>query len=540
MRLYHNGQVYILNCTYDDRAVPKAAGFRWDPDKKVWWTMFDTCAARLKEYADDSAKAKLGRASENIEASFATDAKIEIPVPDELEYYPFQKAGIKFMSERDGTLLADEMGTGKTIQVIGLINLDKSLRQTLIICPATMKLVWKRELERWLTHDYTIGVVNGGKFPSTDIAIINYDILHKHTDAIRSRSWDLRVCDEAHYIKNPKTRRSQQILGKWSTKTKSWDILPIRARKRIFLTGTPIVNRPIELWPIIRALDPGTWNNWKYFTQRYCNAKQTRWGYDVSGASNMSELGGKLRATIMMRRLKRDVLKELPTKTRQVIEVPADSVVTKIIDKENYEYDLRSDKIVELEKAAEQAEKTRNEERYRELINQLKEARGAVFAEMSAMRHEIGKVKIPIVIKHLEDLLENEQKVVVFAHHKIVIDAIHEHFKNSVTLTGSTSQTKRQENIEKFQNDPSCLLFIGNIKAAGIGITLTASSHCVFAELSWVPGEINQCEDRLLRIGQKNNVTVQHLVYEGSLDAKMAKTIVEKQNNIDKALAKNA
>jgi len=539
MQLYHDGHEYIFACKYDDRNIPKEAGFKWDPQKKVWWTRFDTYATRLERYADDSAKKKLEKANDTIKESFAVSADICIPAPENFEYFPFQKAGIKFMDERDGVLLADEMGTGKTIQVIGLINLDTSLKNIIIICPATMKLVWKSELEKWLTRNMTIGVVNGGVFPTSDIVILNYDILHKHEVAIRERKWDLRVCDEAHYIKNPKTRRTKHILGEWNKKVKGWNILPIRARKRVFLTGTPIVNRPIELWPILRALDPDTWSNWKYFTQRYCNAKQTRWGYDVTGASNMEELGKKLRSTIMMRRLKKDVLKELPSKTRQVIEVPADSVVMKILDRENYEYDLRFDKINELERAAEQAEKTKNEARYQELVQQLKEQQGAAFAEMSAMRHEIAKTKIPIVIKHLGDLLENEQKVVVFAHHKIMVDALHEKFPNSVTLTGSTPQNKRQENIEKFQNDPSCLLFIGNIKAAGMGITLTASSHCVFAELSWVPGEINQCEDRLLRIGQKNNVTIQHLVYEGSLDARMAKTIIAKQNNIDKILAKN-
>ena len=540
MRLSYQSSngVYTLQCTYDERVAPKSAGFKWDPDARTWWTSSSIAAGRLARYADETAQEKLSSATGNVTESYAETSNIDVPCPDGLSFYPFQLAGIEFMNKRDAVLLSDSMGLGKTIQVIGLVNLDESITSVLVICPAIAKHLWKAEIEKWCTREMTMGIANGKEFPNTDIVIVNYDIVHNFKKELRARNWSLRVCDEAHRLKNPKTRRCQNVLGKWNGRAHQWDIPPIPGTKRLMLTGTPIVNRPIELWPIIRALDPSTWCDWHYFTQRYCRARKTRWGLDTSGSSNMVELGQKLRSTIMIRRAKKDVLKELPLKTRQIIEIPADSVTAKLINKETVEYGLRVDKILELEKAVETAEKTRNEERYAELADKLREARKIAFADMSAIRLETAKVKIPIVINHLENLLENEQKVVVFVHHKVMAQALYEQFKDiAVVVTGEVSPAQRFERVKQFQEDPKILLFIGNIQAAGVAITLTASSMCVFAELSWTPGDLTQAEDRLLRIGQKNAVQIQHIVYAGSIDAKMCRAVVQKQNAIDKIMS---
>jgi SWI/SNF-related matrix-associated actin-dependent regulator 1 of chromatin subfamily A len=526
--------VYTLQCTYDERVVPKGAGFKWDPDARTWWTSSSIAAGRLARYADETAQEKLSSASGNVTESYAETSNIDVPCPDGLSFYPFQLAGIEFMNKRDASLLSDEMGMGKSIQIIGLVNLDKEITSVLIVCPAIAKYMWKAEFEKWGTRQMTVGVANGKEFPTTDIVIINYDILHKFQKELRSRAWSLRVADEVHKCKNPKTRRTQNLLGKWNGRAHRWDLPPIPGKKRIMVTGTPIVNRAIELWPIIRALDPDTWTSWHYFTQRYCRAQKTRWGLDVSGSSNLVELGQKLRSTIMVRRLKKDVLKELQDKVRQVIEVPADSVVARVINKQVVEYGLRVDKLLELENALDTAEKTHNEERHIELVGQLRDARKVAFAEMSALRVETARIKIPIVLSHIHDILENEKKVVVFCHHLCMVEALHNEFNDiAVVVTGNVSSAQRFERVKQFQEDPKILLFIGNIQAAGIAITLTASSHCVFAEISWVPGDLTQAEERLARIGQKNSVLVQHLVYEGSIDARMAKTVIAKQQNID-------
>jgi superfamily II DNA/RNA helicase len=175
---------------------------------------------------------------------------------------------------------------------------------------------------------------------------------------------------------------------------------------------------------------------------------------------------------------------------------------------------------------------------YEAAVTALRDGARAAFTEISKLRHETAVAKIPSVIDFLHACLDDDGgKIVLFAHHHDVVNAIAQEFGiSSVVLTGETGQTDRQAAVDRFQSDPDCKLFIGSITAAGLGITLTASSHVIFAELDWVPGNITQAEDRMHRIGQTNSVLVQHLVLDGSLDAQMARTLIEKQQVIDKAL----
>ena len=168
--------------------------------------------------------------------------------------YPFQREGIKFAVKHKRCLIADEMGLGKTVQAIGLIN-ELGCHPVLIVCPASLKLNWKNELERWLHHaegepTHKIGIINGNKWAeNTEISIISYDLLKKYRQQIRAHKWGLLVCDESHYIKNEKANRTEEILG-------SKTVEPIQADRVLFLTGTPILNRPSELWTTFRALAP--------------------------------------------------------------------------------------------------------------------------------------------------------------------------------------------------------------------------------------------------------------------------------------------
>ena len=344
------------------------------------------------------------------------------------------------------------------------------------------------------------------------------------------------LVSNCHYLKNPKTQRCQNVLGKWNSKLKVWEIFPIPAKKRIMMTGTPIVNRPSELWSIIRALDPVSWFSYGYFTSRYCAGHMGRWGWDATGGSNLQELGDRLRSTIMIRRMKDEVLTELPPKTRQVIEFDLPDKLKPMILEERRVWEERLSLMEKLNDDAAVALVSKDEAAYRLAVNLLREAQQIVFSDLSRIRHETAVAKLPVVIEYLGGLMDNDQKVVVFAHHADVIAAINKAFPGSVTLTGQTPLKVRQENIDKFQTDPNCMMFIGNIQAAGVGITLTASSLAVFAEQDWVPGNISQCEDRIHRIGAVNPVLIQHLVYEGSIDAKMAKMIVKKQEMIDKVV----
>lgn len=276
---------------------------------------------RGAEHAACSAEGKTAKVA--VQESRAVDAAIEIPAPDEMAYLPYQRAGIAYAAARAGTLIADEMGLGKTIQVLGLINADATINATLVICPKSLTLNWYREARKWLVRATTIGLVNGAVPPSA-LVIASYEGAKKHQEALATRSWDLVVVDEAHLIKNQKAQR-----------TKTVHAIAKNAKRRVALTGTPIANRPVELFSILKLVDPGHWDQgpkggFFAFARRYANAHQTRYGWDFSGASNLPELQDRLRATCMVRRLKADVLTELPPKRRQVVEVGANGAAATV------------------------------------------------------------------------------------------------------------------------------------------------------------------------------------------------------------------
>jgi hypothetical protein len=479
--------------------------------------------------------------------SRATDAEIEVPAPEGLAYLPYQKAGIKFGLDRDAVLIGDEMGLGKTIQAIGILNSMKDAKRVLVVCPASLRLNWARELGKWSTVKRYVYVADSKRFPigpedEDVVVVINYDILHKHRKSMLAIDWDLAVVDEAHYLKNPKSRRAKQVLGQRATakekKDGMADVPGILAKKRVLLTGTPIANRPVELFPLIEYLDPATWGGQFFkYAIRYCAGYKSRFGWDFTGASNLEELQERLRASILVRRLKKDVLTDLPAKRRQVIEFPADGELERFVAAESEAYENDDGNLEGLRAAVELAKASDNPDEYGRAVENLRKGAAASFAAMSTERRELAEAKTPLCIEHIREAVEESGKVVVFAHHKSVCAAIAAAFgSEAVSLVGDTPMADRQAAVDRFQNDPSCKVFVGSIGAAGVGITLTAASHVIFCELSWVPGEVSQGEDRCHRIGQKNSVLIQHLVVEGSLDATMAKRIVSKQNVIDRAL----
>jgi SWI/SNF-related matrix-associated actin-dependent regulator 1 of chromatin subfamily A len=542
MQLIKDGKRWVAKTKFEDRHIPKGAGFRWDPAKRQWWTDKMDRAAKLIEYATPEVKAELEatakRRQEALELSRAADADVNIPAPDGLHYLPYQKAGIAYGLNTPNVLIADEMGLGKTIQALGIINADPSIKSVLIIVPASLRINWYREARKWLVRDYTVEIADGDDFPGADIVIVNYERLGKHRNAIRARQWDLLVCDEAHYIKNPKAQRTKEIMGSWDKKKQAWGITPIEARRKVMLTGTPILNRPVELWNILRLLDKDRWTNFMYFGKRYCNAHHNGWGWDFTGANEetLPELQRILRETIMVRRLKKDVLTELPPKRRQIIEIPANGM-KRVVNKQAKAWAPYEEQFNRLQAKADSAKAAGDEKAYRQAVEELTTAMEVAFDELSALRHEMGVAKVPAVIEHIKETLENTDKLVVFAHHHDVVNAIAEAFSDiAVKLTGVENSEERQAAVDRFQNDPSCRLFIGTIGAAGVGLTLTAASMMIFAELDWVPGRVTQAEDRIHRIGQLNSVLIQHLVVDGSLDAKMAWVLVQKQEIIDKAL----
>jgi SWI/SNF-related matrix-associated actin-dependent regulator 1 of chromatin subfamily A len=271
------------------------------------------------------------------------------------------------------------------------------------------------------------------------------------------------------------------------------------------------------------------------FAKRYCNATHNGYGWDFSGASNLDELQNKLRSSVMIRRKKEDVLKELPAKTRQVIEIENDENAVKNEKKASINFQEQIQKL----KIAVELSKAESEEAYKEAVDKLRECAKQHFEEIARLRHETALAKVPYVIDYVNDILENDDKykLVLFAHHKDVVQKLAEEFGNKcVLLTGEMKLEDRQASVDRFQNDETCNVFIGSLKAAGVGITLTKSSHVIFVELDWTPGNMSQCEDRVHRIGQVNSVLIQHLVLQSSVDVNLARTLVEKQEIIDNAL----
>jgi superfamily II DNA or RNA helicase len=522
---------------YDKRESLKAAGASWDKDNKTWWAplsanlgLLRTTGATISAEAMERFSGEESRRRESIEASRSTDAVGNFPKPNGLEYLPYQRAGIAYAIGHKDTLIADEMGLGKTIQGIGAINADQLARRVLIICPATLKLNWKKEFAKWDTKNLSCDVVTTKtkQFPALDVVIINYELMKKWQKELRAYEWDVMIVDEAHYVKNPTTIRAQEIFGRKRARTKEirddatgevttetrLPLEPIQARRRLFLTGTPIVNKPIELWPLIEALDPqGIGRNRMKYAKRYCGAFYNGFGWDFNGASNLDELQDILRSKFMVRRLKKDVLKELPAKVRQVLVLEAGPKLKELLEKEKQAYEDYS--------------------------KYLKEGEFETpdFGEMSKMREQVAVAKIPFIIDHVKAALEETDKICVFVNHHSVVDALSAAFSGcSVSIDGRTALEDRQLATERFQGDSNVRVFIGTIRAAGVGITLTASSTVIFGELDWVPGNVSQAEDRCHRIGQTDTVFVRHLVLEGSLDERMAQIIVDKQEVIDKAL----
>ena len=460
----------------------------------------------VKRYSDDL---------DILEKSQAVDSNKNYPVPAGLDYYGYQKAGIEYCLDKDNILIGDEMGLGKTVQAIGVINVNKP-KDVLIVSPASLKLNWKKELETWLVDKRDVQVIMSGKDnldDKQDIVIVNYDVLQKYQELL-DKKWSLVIMDEVHYLKNPDAQRTKAALS-------------VQADKKIMLTGTPIPNRPIEIQAVAGYLDDKSFGNRFGFGKRYANlhkkqVTRNKSVWDWSGASNLDELQRRLRQSFMIRRKKDEVLKDLPAKVKQIIELPYESYKKEI----KAEYSAFED--------YNNKNKNPNVDPYSLDADQF--STSIDFASMSSQRKATAEKKVKAVVEHLESFNE---PVVVMAHHRDVIAQLEAELikqdKKVVVLTGEKNQVERNEAVEAFQSGQADV-FIGSIKAAGVGLTLTRASKMVFAELDWVPSDIAQAEDRIHRIGQESSVLIQYIVVEGSLDAVFAKKIVDKTKVAARAL----
>ena len=342
------------------------------------------------------------------------------------------------------------------------------------------------------------------------------------------RQWDLGIFDEAHALKNPEAQRSLAVLGEGG--------LYHHTRRSLFLTGTPMENRPKEIWPIAATLCPARFGDWWEFARRYCGLHQEsrggakRWVSD--GSTNASELQQRLRTSIMVRRLKVDVLKELPPKRRQMVTMSDDNV-----DWSQYpELRQSNQQFSDYDAALARLEAAKTLLEYQAAAKEL-ESVTIEFTECSDIRHKTGLLKLPSCLTYTDQLLDGGvDHVVIFAHHKDVLEKIHEHYGNeSCVIYGDTKMKDRIPIVEEFQSGRK-RVFIGGLRAAGTGITLTRAATLVFFESDWNPATMRQGEDRVARIGQKRMVNILHPVLNNSIDANMVQKMVAKQAVIDKVL----
>jgi SWI/SNF-related matrix-associated actin-dependent regulator 1 of chromatin subfamily A len=551
--------VFVADSLPDDKKTLDRAGFKMhEPTTCVDRSRCKACranigrrhwsariedATKLRSHCTDVALKVMKEHLERLTRSRAVDSNIVVPAPPGLEYLPYQKAGISYASQRKDTLIGDEAGLGKTVESLGFINLVRP-NSVLIVAPATLAFNWKLEAEKWLVDPYTIFIPSDGNdvVPEGDriLVLTNYEKLvtrkkdgeECETEFAKSlrRVWGVSIYDECHALKNPGSKRSQAVLGEFG--------LMRRSHRTLFLSGTPIENYPKEIWALAATICPAKFGDWVDFANRYCGRHQEERGdgstaWVSNGAANLSELQQRLRTTFMVRRLKRDVLKELPPKRRQLV------ILGENIDWSQHP-DFRRWKEIyerEYEAALARLESARTNEEYKQAIKSLDAFVGIAFTEMSEFRHKTALAKLPMCIKYLDDLLTSStDNIVIFAHHQDVIRKLSEHFGDAaVTIYGNTKMEDRGPAVKLFQEGHK-RIFIGGLKPAGTGITLTRANTAVFVEIDWVPATMSQAEDRLCRYGQKKVVHIIHLVLNNTLDVNMSQKVIAKQTVIDKAL----
>lgn len=533
MRLFFKNSEGIYFCfpKKGEKNIVKKAGFLKNPkNQEMWQTKDIFIASELLEYAfgktKEEIKSKLQSLEESVKESRMTDSNIAIPVPDGLEYKPFQKAGIAYAIKRKKALIADDMRLGKTIQAIGYINyfFKNTKTKILIICPSTIKLNWKNELEKWLVRKFSIKVVTPKEYKPANIVIINYDLLRKWEKKIKKGSWNLVIADECHMLKNAKSKRTQCAFGNnYRGRNKKY---PIQSDRLLLLTGSPIINRPIELYPLLEALDAPIVKKYysiERFADRYMEREFNGYGWVYKGGKNLQELQQRLRETVMVRRKKEDVLTEMSEKIRQIIPIS---------ENENL---LKEEKIFSKQMML---KFNKSDDTWIEDILNLSDSEDSIpLTEMAKIRHHTAVLKIPYVSNYCKEILESENKLVIFAHHSDVIKGLAKELSkyNPIVLDGSIPVLKRMPLINKFKKEDKYRICIMGIMLAQ-GMSLAIADIGIFAELDWVPGNMNQAEDRLFDMEKKTPILIQHIVVDGSIDCKMAKMLISKQEIINKAL----
>ena len=401
-----------------------------------------------------------------------------------------QKIAIEKLAGSKRFILADDMGLGKTTSTI-IAALETGAKKILIVCPASLKINWQREIANY--SDRPVFIAEGKKFSTeSDFVIVNYDILKNFHDTktkeeslLEQSKFDLVILDEAHMISNVQAQRTK-IINSFAKKiSRVW-----------LLTGTPMTSRPMNYYNLLNLIESPVAQNWKAYAIRYCQGYQFSAGkrkvWNVSGASNLEELRDRTSKQIL-RRLKEEVL-DLPDKIITPVYLSLKSKEYESLMGEYYDwYDKNPDESSSLT---------------------------VQFSKLMKVRKVIANEKVKQTIDFAENVLEQGKKIIIFTNFTDTLQTIYQHFgKQAVYLDGSCSNSMRQQAVDSFQTDDKIKVFVGNLKAAGVGLTLTSAEVVIMNDLSFVPAEHSQAEDRAYRYGQKSNVLVYYPIFDNTIEA---------------------
>ncbi|BAS31228.1 SNF2-related protein [Dehalococcoides mccartyi] len=431
----------------------------------------------------------------------------------EYELYDFQKEGVAWLKNRSSALLADEMGLGKTPQAI---HWGADHRPVLVVVPASLIFNWKREIsEMWRQKDKVVILDGQNRLPDPlpDWTLVTYGMIAKYLTSLRKAGFQAVIIDEAHLVKNMDTHRTRAILELVEPKEKQPADKPIP--NRVAVTGTPILNRPIELFALLVFLGFKRRGQFPEFLQTYTESKVVKGRRIYTGAKNLGHLHQTLQS-IMLRRLKKDVLKQLPPKTQTPMFVPISNV------KEYKEAELDFIRYLVKTKGTEAARRA---------------SKAELITRMNALRQLAAQGKVDAVSDWLKPCHETGSKVLVFSNFLEPLERLKQMKQvSSPIYSGSLAKEDRQALVDKFQRDPDQCYFFGTVGAAGVGITLTSANRVAFMDLPWTPGGKLQAEDRAHRIGQKKPVEIVNVLAKGTIDERMMEILAYKEMVIAQAI----
>jgi len=554
------GKSFAISFNYDADMISQVRqmpGSVWSPPHRMWLVPIESADEVLKfkdehhARVSDDALELMGEAEDVqaiIEASQAHDADITIKGfgNETFKLFPFQRAGVAYamramgfeyqdgdwvrtltsakpdengmvslLPSKGGVLIGDEMGLGKSPMGLATLQASQSF-PAVIVVPASLKLNWQREANRWIP-DAVVKIISGtsGNLPDADIWIINYDILSHWVEKFPPLKGI--VLDESHYIKNGSALRSKACI-RLSDKVMDGGV-------RVCLSGTPIVNTPTEIITQLRVINR---------LEEFGGATAFRNTYGHASAKSLASLNRKLRSSCYVRRRKAEVLTELPPKVWNSIVVEGDPTIMKEYKKAEADI-IRylSEQALQLARESGASDKEAQNEAWRKALR----ARSAEhLVSITTLKQISARAKMKATEEWIANFLETDKKLIVFGWHRDVVDMVADKFSNGVKIQGGLTGERRQEAVDKFQNEDSQKVIACNIKAAGVGLTLTASSDVLFIEQGWTPSDMEQAVDRAHRIGQKDSVTGWLMLTANTIDEDIASLIDHKRSIVNRAI----